>query len=294
MTGSLWIGRPGTGLIAVTRSPAPDMPRTADVAAHVHRTLGGSYAVDRAPRGCRTWQMSWKWLTDAERRDVAALFDGQYGPGPFVLLDPSQVNHLTAQQASGTDKVQDASGFTVAAGETLASSATQFVRGSRSLKWSLPAAVTSGILTLAAPPSLSAWATPAAEAWTFSGQARGGGTDPIVDVQLALRWLDASLTQVSETLGTAVTLGAGAWSSLVVAGNCPAGAVYFVPRVKVAAASVSATADVYLDSLQLERGTVASGWTSGEGMPLVSMTEMPESVPLVGNRDLSLTLVEVG
>lgn len=295
MTAStLYLGPPGSTLLAIPRMAARGYPRTADVRAHVHRLLNGSAAVDRAPRGCRTWVLSWRWLTDAQRRDLVALYDRQYGPGPFVLLDPAARNFLTPNQASGTDAQRDTSGFTIAAGETLASSTAQSVRGTRSLRWSLPAAVTSGILTLTAPPSLSAWATPAGESWTFSGQLRGGGTDPTVDVQLTLRWLDASLAQVSETLGATVTLGAGAWSSLVASGACPAGAVYLVPRVKVAAASVTATADVYLDSLQLERASAASAWMPGEGQPLVSITEMPESVPYILRRDLSVTLVEVG
>lgn len=293
--GSLLIGRPGGAFVTIPRMAARGYQRTADAAAHVHRTLGGSYAVDRAGREPRTWQLDWKWLSADERRHLHALFTGQYGPGPWVLLDPATTNYLTPQQASGTDKAQDTSGFSIAAGgETLVSSTAQFVSGSRSLRWSLPAAVTSGILTLAAPPSLTAWATPEAEWWTFSGQLRGGGADPTVNVQLALRWLDAAGAQVAETLGPVVTLGAAAWSPPVVSGPCPAGAVQFVPRTKVAAASVTATADVYLDGLQLERSQAASPWMPGEGQPVVSAIGYPESVPFVERRDVSMTLVEVG
>lgn len=291
----LYLGRPGTALLSIA-SPEPGVDRSPTAHEGVHTLLGGGYAVDRAGGVCRNWTLSWPW-DDEVWWILSALYRGQYGPGPFALIDQGQINFLTANQASGTDADRSSDGFSVLAvsGETLASSALFPTRAERTLKWSLPAAVGVGILTLSAGTGLLGGPVPAGSAWTLSCRIRTGASgDTAVDTRLALQWLDAAGAQVSETLGTQVTIGTTT-VQLTASGSAPASAVYAVPRVKVSAGSVSAVADLHLDELQLQPGSQVTAWRPGEGPALVSLTSPREVVELVGaseqRRTISVRLV---
>lgn len=292
---SLYLGRPGTALIKVA-SPQPGVDRSPTAHEGVHELLGGGYALDRAGTECRTWQMSWPW-DDEVWWTLSALYRRQYGPGPFALIDPAQTNFLMPNQASGTEADRDPTGFSVAGGsnETVSSSSAFAYRGERSLKWSLPSSVTSGILTLTAPSPLLGWPIPPGMPWTFTVRARTGASgDTSFGARLALQWLDAAGAQVSEDLGTQVTV-TTAWTDLVVSAVAPSGAVYVVPRARVAAGTVSALADLHLDEMQLQLGAEATTWRPGEGPALVSLAGPREVVELVDGgeqrRSISLRLV---
>lgn len=293
----LYFGRVGS-LLSVLPSPRPGAPRSRSAQEAVQELLGGGYAVDRAPGAACTWQFEWGW-DGTVWWQLNAWYTRQYGPGPFALCDPSCINYLTPAQASATHSTSDATGWSVAAGssETLASSTALAYSGTRSLLWSLPAAVTSGILTATPPAPLLGWPTPPAD-WTFSVPVRLGAGDASVDVQAALRWLDSTGAQVSETLGTLTTVGAGAWSTLTATGSPPSGAVYVAPRVKVSAGTVSSTAGVHVGQAQLQLASTASDWRPGEGPALVSFARLAETAQLAlddeQRRDISLTLVQLG
>lgn len=328
---SLIIGRPAGPLLTIPRMPARGYNRAAATAVTVHTNSSGARRVDRSVRSPRTWDFSWAWISDTHRRDLAALFDGQYGPGPYVLFDPACQNHLTAQQASGTDHGREATHFSVAGGETVTSSDAAAARGGRSLKWSLPATVTSGVLSYTFP-HLTGVPVPTADPWTFYASVHGGGADPEVSIAAAMAWLREDGTLLTTTTGTPVTTRADSWQQISTTRAIPPpGAVYMVPQLVVDTTTVDAansglgddlrtvwarpdrfspqagpvetaltdwwfgsTVDIYVDEASLRRSASVDAWMPGEGVPLVSATAMPETVPFVESRDLSMTLMEVG
>lgn len=293
----LYFGRVGA-LLSVLPSPRPGAPRSPSMQESVQELLGGGYAVDRTPGAARTWQFEWGW-DDTVWWQLTAWYTRQYGHGPWALCDPSCINYLTAAQASATHATSDATGWSVAAGssETVSSSTTLAYSGTRSLLWSLPATVTSGILTATPPAPLLGWPTPNAD-WTLSLPVRLGTGDSSVDIRAALRWMDSTGAEVSETLGPLATVGTGAWSTLTATGSPPSGAVYVVPRVKVSAGTVSSTAGVHVGQAQLQLASTASDWRPGEGPLLVSISRLAETAQLAidgeQRRDISLTLVQLG
>jgi hypothetical protein len=202
-------------------------------------------------------------------------------------------------------------------------------RGTRSLRWSLPARVTSGMLIYDPPPSLTGIPVVAGQPYTFACQVRGGGADPNVTVTPALSWLAADGWVQSSDIGAPTVLADVPVQVSVTRLVPPAGAVWLRAELRVDPATVDAassaigqfaelspawvtsqglraaesiltdwmfgqTSDVYVDAAQLAMSATLDPWMPGEGVPLVSITDMPETVPVFGNRDLSITLVEVG
>lgn len=286
----MWLGRPGA--LVQLRMPARDYDRAPQLQAAVRRTLGGGYTVDRPIRPSRQWHMSWVWLTRADWTHLHALATRQYGPGPFALIDPATGNFLTPQQASGTDVLADEAGWSVTGSETIASSTAQFWQGSRSLLWSLPASVSSGVLTYS-PTAGFGWPTPDGQAWVMSAYCRSGGTDTTFDVRARIRWLNAAGSQVSVSTGTYTAMSSSAWTRVSVTATAPAGAVYVEPGLQVDATDVSAAAQCYVDGSQLEM-TELTAWQPGEGLPQVSIVDVDERVPWIERRNGAMTLVEVG
>ncbi len=291
----LYLGRPGT-LLTKIRSPKPGVDRSPDGGEQVAQLLGGGQAVDRAPNPSRTREYVWTW--DSDTHHVLQAFHGrQYGPGPFALIDPGQINYLLPNQASPANVTSDATGFAVVPGssETIAASTTMAFQGPRSLLWTLPSSPTGAILTFSAPAPLVGWPLPSAT-WSLSIRVRLGAGDSAVDLAAALRWLDATGAQVSETVGTTVTAGTSAWSLLTVTAPPPATAVYLTPRLKATAATITSTAGVHVGQAQLQIGPV-SAWRPGEGPNLVSIAKLREVAQLTTDteqrHDIALTLADL-
>ena len=250
---SMLLGRAGGHWWELPRLPARDYDRTADAHAGVHDLLGGGYASDRAPVECRVWRLDWQWISDADRRILHALHTRQFGPGPFVLLDPASRNLLTPNVASGTDARRDTDGFTGTGVDELSSSATYSVTGARSLRWRLISPTeTAAVLTLA-PRTLSAWATPAGHPWSFTCSVRAGAGGATVVPQL--RWLDSALAEVSISSGAGVAVSSSGWSTVTVTAAAPAGAAYVVPRLSVTTSAITG----YLNDL-FTRTVGAGSW----------------------------------
>lgn len=294
----LYLGPLGTALTAI-RAPQPGMDRSPSAGEGVHELLAGGYATDRSPHLCRQWQMSWGWDDDTWWI-LSGFASGQLGIGPYAMYEPAMVNLLTPNQASGTEAFKTTLGFSCDATEALASTSTFAQQARRSLKWSLPASVTSGILTLAAPQSLIGWPV-APSSYAFSAYCRTGASgDTSFSVTMALRWLDAAGAQVSESVNTASTV-TTAFVQLSLSASPPATAVYVVPRIKVTAASVSAGADLHIDQAQLQLGGTVTTWRSGEGPALVGLGRLRETVPLATGpapgqqaRIIQATLTQLG
>lgn len=297
-TPAYYLGRPGD--LVTIRMPDEGYSRTSNEHEVVHDLLGG-VAVDRSFFEQRTWQLTYDVIGYATQLLIEQVRTRQRGLGPYVWIDPHTVNFMTQNQSSGTDAWLTTAGFAVTGtGEVLSSSTSITpVRGQRSLAWSLSPAVTGsggGVLLMSTPYGPSGWATPGSQGWTLTGQLRGGGTDSVVTVTPHLTWLDGSGAPLGTAAGTAVVTGPGAWAAFIVTGTAPSTAVYVLPRLVVSPATVSGSAVVYVDELQLDMRIDPRGpraWQPGQGQPRVAVTTSRELVPRLGRTSWTYTLQEL-
>jgi hypothetical protein len=232
--------------------------------------------------GKRAYTLNWNALDYASFAYLESIDQGHQGPGPFVYLDPSRRNMLTANQSGATSETNDASNFTVAGtGGSLGSEAVIVKRGPRSLKWTMAIGAPATATVSLDSPTVDFPGIPVAiRSYAFQVQARAGGTDSSVTLQAKLSWLDASGAPLSSALGNATACASGAWTPVLVAAVAPAGAAYCNATVVASGATVTAGAIVYLDELQLVEGTAPdASWTPGTGVPAVDVVSLSEKPP---------------
>lgn len=288
---SLWLGRPST-LVALP-DPAPGLSATVTRRFGEHVTLGGGRVVDFAGPGRRTFRLHWDRLSDDEYAVLEAFHTGAWGPGPWLLVtDDAAWNLLTPNQAGGTDATGDPTGFdTVDDTERLTSSTARAWRGRRSLAWSLPAAVTRGLLFIDPPDGMLGLPVP--DGARLAVAARGWCDRP---VQLAVGafWLDATGQPIgAQVRGDPVTLGPS-WAPVTFTAPPPAEAQAAQLSLVVTPASVTAATTVFLDAFQATHTAVPPPWRPGRGVPWVSLTDLTETYPWAETRDADATLMEVG
>lgn len=231
----LWLGK--VGALAQLPSPRRGLDATWERASTVARTIGGGQVVSFAPGGRRTLKPQWAALPYATYATLEEFYTGQRGPGPWVVLDSARRNHLSRNQSSAGSADSDASGFSVASdsGEWVTSTADMYLRGPRSIRWTLPAAVLSGILELDPPAGLVGVPAPSGQPWTWSGSVSLAGLVASVSVTPALSWRRIDGSQVSVTTGTPVSAVPGAWTAYSVSLSAPpAGAVAVRAQLRVA------------------------------------------------------------
>src|SRR5688500_14672559 len=98
MATSWWIGRAAD--MRELHSDGLTVSRTPDRAATVHKLLSGRQRVDRSIRSARSWSMAWAWSEHPDWAQLYELYDGQAGPAPFWLIDPTARNLLSPDQAT--------------------------------------------------------------------------------------------------------------------------------------------------------------------------------------------------
>ncbi|HEX6498692.1 MAG TPA: hypothetical protein VF054_06625 [Micromonosporaceae bacterium] len=290
--GVYYLGRPGA-LSSFAYPLRGYEPGVEDFGATVHKLIGGGAAVDQGIRPTRTWKFSWSYLTLTERSYLRALFLGHLGPPPFTLIDPNCDNYLTRNQASGGNALGNTTGFAVLAGtESLSTSTSVVYQGTTSIKHSLPATVTQGILRLVASSSADrsyiAWPQP--EQVTFWARLHGQTT---LRARVAIQFLDVNAAVLSTATSTYTALSTSAWSRFTVTATPPAGTVYIEPRVQVDPTSVSTATAMYLGGARLDIGGDDATDAPGDGVPLVAIVDMASKVQFAGYRDMEATLVDV-
>jgi hypothetical protein len=288
----MWFGRPG----AMEELPRPtgDLPHPADLLAGEHALLGGGGAVDYpAGQPARRYTVNWQGITHDEWAALDAYTSRLRGYGPWAMLLPeTRRNLLPATMAAGTENGLT-TGLSVAGGESLASSTAQAYLGLRSLAWSLPASVSSGLLTLSHPVSAwYGWPSPVGLSWTLSAYVRSGGSDSSFDVRARLRWLSVAGATLSTSDGTYTAQSSGAWTRVSVTATAPASTAYVLPLLQVDGTDVSATATAYIDGVQLQTGALTN--LAGLGGSCVSIVEATHEMPTSDWHDVTWTLQEVG
>lgn len=268
---TFYLGKPTLGLVALPH-PLTGLTPTNDRVATTHAASSGGRTVDFAPRTRRTFALAWKAIDAVTYSVLEEFYTGSRGAGPFVLLDPGRRNHLTANQSGATSQTNDPTGFTVAAGsgEAVSSSPGPVLRGPRALRWTLPGTVTSGVLALAPPFGLLGFPVPAGTPWTFSGQLSSAGIASTVAVTPVLSWRRLDGSEVAATLGTPVNAVTGAFAAFSVSlAAPPAGALYVVPQLRVAAGALTTT----------QVGTDLNDWGPAARRPMAALAGFAAGAP---------------
>jgi hypothetical protein len=263
----------------------------------VHQIAGrGGRVIDRFPgAAARTYQMARSWLTADEVTILEAMYLGAYGSGPFVLFDPWRRNMLSANQSSGTDVLDDTTGFVPTNTAILSSSTVLAEHGQRSLAWAVTAIsmpVITGLLTNEALADVT-HDVPVVPSTAYTAQVRGRLSTSTGTIRPDLRWYDSAGAFISINSGTAVALVTGSWTTATVTATAPSNAA--LARFKLANTVMGAAQTIYLDKWQLEQASTAGAWVLGTGVPRVSFTDdLGESYNGPGFADAGFTLTEVG
>jgi hypothetical protein len=229
----MWLGNPG-GVVQLPY-PARGLTPTLSIPATVRRTIGGGQVVSRAGAGRRTYQLAWEFLTPEQFSVLEEFYTRARGPGPFALLDPGRRNRLSLNQSSATSTEGNAAGFTVDPSEAVTPNPDVYLRGPQSLRWTLPATVSAGVLDFDAPRGLFGVPAPAGQPWTFSGVLSLGTPGLSVSVTPVLSWRRIDGSEAAVTSGTPVAAAPGAWTAYSVQlAAPPAGAVSLRPQLRVA------------------------------------------------------------
>lgn len=276
------------------RAPRRDYARTADAGVTVYGLASGGTAVDRSAVLDRKFSYQWNWLTSTEWGTLQALHSGQLGPGPHTLIDGGTGNYLSPAQASGGTAGRDVSGFVAAGtGETVTLATNPTDVGDRSAAWTLPTSPTGGVLRLVAPGQASRTylATPGGLTWCCWVRLRANVAN--VTGHMRLSWRDAAGAQLSAVDPPNVTLSTTTWGRFAAIGTAPPTAVYLEPQVVLNLATIAAGGAVYVGAARLLLGGDDPMWLPGEGLPLVSITALAETVPIGNRRTAALTVQEV-
>lgn len=276
---TIYFGRPGS--LVTLPHPRSGVQGTRERPTFVYRTGGGGARVSKVVGGRRRYTLNWDTL-DLDTFSTLLGFDqGHEGPGPFALLDPGQRNMLTVNQSSATSETNDADNFTVSgSGYTLASETTTYRRGPRSLKIAIAYASQSGTVTLDAPtPDWYGVPVASSRAMVFSYYAKGSGSDPIVTLTPKLTWYSAAGVSLSTSSGTATPTASASWTQMYVTASPPASAAYVQASVAASGGTISASANLYLDQLQLEEGSAPGTWRPGTAVMPVQVISVVDKWP---------------
>lgn len=240
--------------------------------------------------------MSWQWSEIPDWSQLYELADGQAGPGPYWLLDPTARNYLSPDQATaGTAVGEEAAWATLTAAETVdVSNAFADLGCTTSLLWDLPVSPTQGVLRL---PHYSGQHRPTIPGWEWTYWQRLGNfsSDTSIDARLELVWYDDGGGVLSTTTGTYAPLTASNYGRMVVNGVTPADAVGVEPRVRVDLTDIGAgvSAEIRLGRARLIQGPDDATWYPGQDIPRVSITDQDDALPHADYVSTSWTLTEV-
>ncbi len=273
MATTIYFGRPGS--LVTLHHPRGGLRTTRERPVGQFRPGDGGYASERRLHGARKYMLGYESLSREDFHVLLAYDQGHYGVGPWVLLDPGQVNMLTVNQSGATSHLNETENFSVAgSGWAIASSASLVRRGTRSLVMAATYADQTGTLSLDSP--YRGWhGIPVADRDHVFGFYARTAVDSAISVAARIVYLDVNGATLSTTTGSTVVAGTGAWSQVYVAANADATAAYC--NLSVIASGASAGALLYLDEFQFEAASTPTSWTPGTGVLPVVIESLDES-----------------
>jgi len=288
-----WLGPAGS--MVQLPQPQPGIEASRARRGAVHELAGGGAVVDVTGRA-RAYRLTWSFLTADE---LAVLERLASLPGPYRLIDSNRRNYLTANQASGTDALADATGHVRRTQGTVNSSTAQARSGSRSLNWDTGGALGAtnrGVVYATSDAAASIDATWTAvlpsTVYCFSVYARA---DAAISMYAGIEWYDAGGVIIgSAKFGTGTALSTTDWSTRLTTGSktSPSNAAYALP-LAFNSATTAANRDVYLDDAQFEQAAAATAAVVGTGTPVVAVDQLSDAYPLADYYSPELQLIEL-
>jgi hypothetical protein len=274
-----------------------DGTRQRDTATFVTGT--GNVRASKLLNAARTYVLSYKGLGRDNFNWLESFNQGHMGRGPFVFLDPSIRNYLTANQSSATSLTNDTRDFTVSGtGGTIATDSTTPWTCPRSLRWTF-ATVTPGTSVLSLARASADWpGIPVTlRSYTFWFVAIGAGTDGVVQLTPTITWLSTAGATVGTSTGTATSTVAGLPVEMSVTATPPTGATFMLASIAATSATIAAGDIVILNSFQVNEGTAPDSlWSPGTGILPVQVMSQKDITPFMApefKRNNTLVLQEV-
>jgi hypothetical protein len=295
----IYFGRPG----ALFRFPYPrdGISKPFERQTFDFVTGSGQHQVSSLAGGSRLRTLSWRALHVDNFSLLERYWSGAAGHGPYVLVDPSDTNLLSPNQAGATSLFNDTSEWATNTGltsdGTLSSNAaggtTQHnIYNARSLRWNFT-------VTPATNPILYAksiyrnWAgIPVVPTLSYAWSAwcrPDGVVDSSITLAAKIQWYDKAGVFLTETSGGDVVM--TTWTRLSVVGVAPSNAVYARPTFVATGSTITVGASIYVDEPQFEQDTVVNDWAPGTGLRPVEIVGFSDSVPFNGRFRLSPQLI---
>ncbi|HWU23562.1 MAG TPA: hypothetical protein VN088_18635, partial [Nocardioides sp.] len=218
-------------------------------------------------------------------------------PTPFQAPGTLGANLLPRPIATGTASIDPMSSTAAAYFYPASGSVAQATNlaaapngATAAMAWTTPAGTTNatalwaGIVGALAPsatgPVENCVQVTAGLKYTFSAYfTRAASADATVQVQVGIRWFDASGNILSASNGASTTVTVAAWVRATVTATAPAGAVWGRPRYFIATpAATTATNVIYSTGWQMEQAAAASAWTD-PGLTLYAFNGFFEQLP---------------
>ena len=232
----VYFGRPGA--LVTLPYPQGGITKPYERAVSDFTTGSGNHRMTSLLGGSRLFSVAWNALHIDNYRLLEEYWVGANGAGPWALIDSSEPNLLTANQAAATGVWNDARGWGVGAptqqGAALTNANVTHIhraRGLRSLRWALTGTMATTPVIYATAP-YSGWAgIPAVAglsyAWSFWVKSTG---DTSITAAIRLQWLNAAASQISLS-STAFTIN-GTFQLVSVIATAPALTAYMVPGLQ--------------------------------------------------------------
>lgn len=291
---AMYLGRPGA--MVTLPYPRNGIDKPYDRIAFDFISAAGNHRVSQLIGGSRPFSMEWRGLHADNYGLLEQFWTGMMGVGPWALVDPSQSNMLTANQASATSLYKDATGWATSGaadqGALSSNDTTSFIHRTgapRSVRWHFATAPATNPVMGPVSPWSGWYGFPVVPgvSYAFSAWARPDGVvmvSPTLEAQLW--WFNAAGGSISSTVGAASSM--TTWKQYSAVGVAPVGAAYALPGL--VGTSFVTGGSVYVDEPLLEQDTVINNWAPGTGMRPVEIIGLSDQVPFNARFRVGVTL----
>lgn len=283
----VYFGRPGS----LVKMPYPRDGVNRPLAKPVYvfdTSYGQSIVSSIAGGGSRTYSLGWRSMHMDTFAKIEPYWHGQYGPGPWVYIDPSMPNMLLPNQSSCTALFADPRHLSVVTGQLQSNNLPALIhnpRFARNLGWywqPSPGAVTCILSFMSPYRSWYGFPVVPGLPYYMAGWFNFTANDPTANLKIELQWLSATGSVISTTSPSYTTI--SAWTRLSTQGTAPSTAAYVAPRILVDGSTLTAglVTGLGIEELILEQDSVVNDWAPGTGLRPVEILELPETAPFNG------------
>lgn len=252
-------------------------------------TGSGFHQVSQLQGGSRLYGLKWDALHVDNYGKLEQYFVGANGPGPFVLLDPSEPNLLPPNVSSAMSLYKTGRDFTSNAspteGDPVVNTNESFIHrphADSSVKWLFTGAAVATPSLGVAPLFRSWYGTPAlvGQAYTFSSWMRADGVvDSAITASMQMDFLSTAGVLVGSLTSSGNIALTAAWTRVSVTATAPAGTAYIRTRWFADGTTIAVGGSIYIDEPMLEYGSVLNDWAPSTGVRPVQIVGLTDSVP---------------